>query len=312
MEYTFRDKNYKLSKFKTFLTNQLKSEPIEIVINFLIEFIQQNNFEFDDLLSILSRYVDYSKRAGIENAILFEFVENEINKLSEFINDANILPISKVYYQIKSNYALHFIEQNLEILPNNKNKVSVLLFKVDILRKKAKLDEALSILSDCFNQSYELDLYDSLELKRTIFEKMALISDLENNSDAAINFYIYYCAFQAGLEFLRFPYLNEYRTFRVPYSIVENPEQEIIQVDRHLKEKNMNIKLFNTFLQDLYRIEIPKAFKLENINIDSFTVSGIDVKELTYYTYYIPSLSVKELVLTIEFLTSQKIKNFKN
>lgn len=50
MEYNFREKNYKVSRFKTFLTNQLKTQSLETVFDSMFEFIQQNEFEFKDLL----------------------------------------------------------------------------------------------------------------------------------------------------------------------------------------------------------------------------------------------------------------------
>ncbi|PJJ67338.1 hypothetical protein [Chryseobacterium geocarposphaerae] len=310
MEYSFREKDYKVSRFKTFLTNQIKTKSLETVFNFLGEFIEQNDFEFSDLLSILDRYIDYSKKIGLENANLFAFVDSKIKKLSDSNNPEILLSVSSLHHKIESKYALNFIEDNLDKIPNNtKEKVLVLLFKADILLKNKEFDKAFSILRDCSNQSYGLYIYDSLELKRTIFEKMAFIGELQGQSDVAINFYIYHCAFQASLEFLHFPYLEQYRNFRLPYSIVENPEQEVISIDKHLKEKNIDIHLFNAFLQNFYYTEIPKAFKLEHINIKTFMVTELPVKELTYYTYYISNLSVNELVSTIEFLISQKIKN---
>jgi len=60
----------------------------------------------------------------------------------------------------------------------------------------------------------------------------------------------------------------------------------------------------------LYRKEIPKAFRLENIDIDTFTVSSSNVQDLVHYTSYIPKLSVRDLVSSIELLTANKIKDF--
>lgn len=77
----------------------------------------------------------------------------------------------------------------------------------------------------------------------------------------------------------------------------------------HLRNININIDVFNSFLQDLYRKEIPKAFKLENIDIDTFTVSNSNVQDLVHHTSYIPKLAVRDLVSSIELLTSDKIKD---
>ncbi|WBX97901.1 MULTISPECIES: hypothetical protein [Chryseobacterium] len=309
MEYSFREKNYKVSRFKTFLTNQLKTQSLETVFDSLFVFIQQNEFEFKDLLSILDKYIDYSKRMHIEIETVFDYVNDKLTKKSEYNIIESILPISNLYYIIDRNYALNFLDENIGKLPDNtKEKVLALLFKSDILLENKEMDKAFSILRDCSNQCYDLYIFDSLELKRTIFEKMAIIGEIEKKSDVAINFYIYYCAFQAGFEFLRFPYLETYRNFRLSYSVVENPEQEIIDLERHLKEKNINIHSFNSFLQNIYRTEIPKAFKLENIDIDTFSVSESSITELTYYSSYTSNLLVKELISTIELLISQQIK----
>ncbi|UMQ41573.1 hypothetical protein MKS83_19575 [Chryseobacterium sp. Y16C] len=311
MEYSFREKNYKVSRFKTFLTNQLKTQSFETVFNFLSEFIEQNNFEFSDLLSILDRYIDYSKKISLENTKLFAFVDSKIKKLSDPNNTENLLAISRLYHKIESKYALNFIEYNLDKIPNNtKEKVLILLFKAGILLENKESDNAFSVLRDCSNQSYNLYIFDSLELKRTIYEKMSIIGELENKSDVAINYYTYYCAFQASVEFLHFPYLDSYRNFRIPYSIVENPDQEIIQIDKHLKAKNFDIRSFNSFLQKLYHNEIPNAFKLEKIDIDTFTVSNLSIKDLTYYSTYFSTLSVREVVSTIEIIVSREMKNF--
>ncbi|SDI14058.1 hypothetical protein [Chryseobacterium jejuense] len=309
MEYSFRGKNYKVSRFKTFLTNQLKTQSLETVFDSLIEFVHQNEFEFQDLLSILNRYIDYSKRMDIEIETVFDYVNDKLTKKSEYDIIESVLPISNLYNTISYNYTLNFLDENLGKIPDNtKEKVLALLLKSDIALQNNEIHKAFSVLRDCSNQCYNLYIFDSLELKRTIFEKMAIIGELERKSDVAINFYIYYCAFQAGLEFLLFPYLETYRNFRLPYSIVENPEQEIIDLERHLKEKNIDIHSFNNFLQNFYRIEIPKAFKLENIDINTFSVSNLPVKDLTYYSSYISNLSVRELISKIEIMTSQKIK----
>ena len=311
MEYHFREKNYKVSRFKTFLTNQLKTHSLETVFNFMTEFIQQNDFEFNDLLSILGRYIDYSKEIGLKKENVFAFVDGQIKKLSNLTAAESLLPLSTLYYKIESKYALNFIEENLEKIPSStKERLSVLLLKADILSKNKEFDKAFSVLRDCSNQSYDLYIFDSLEFKRTIYEKMVIICELENKSDVAISYYMYYCAFQASVEFLHFPYIETYRNFRIPYSIVENPEQEIIQIDKHLNAKNFDIRLFNSVLQELYHNEIPKAFRLEKIDIDTFNVSNLSVKDLTYYSNYLSTLSVRELVSTIEIFVSQKMRDF--
>lgn len=245
----------------------------------------------------------------IEIETVFNYVNDKLTRKSEYNIIESLLPISNLYYLINFNYALNCLDANLGKVPDNtKEKVLALLFKSDIFLENKEIDKAFSILRDCSNQAYDLYLFDSLELKRTIFEKMAIIGELEKKSDVAINFYIYYCAFQAGLEFLRFPYLETYRNFRLPYSIVENPKHEIIDIERHLGEKNIDIHSFNSFLQNFYKTEIPKAFKLEDIDIDTFSVSKSSIKDLTYYSSFTSNLVVSELISTIELLTSQKIK----
>ncbi|UZT98983.1 hypothetical protein ODZ84_05270 [Chryseobacterium fluminis] len=307
MEYIFREKTYKVSKFKTFLTNQLKSQSLETANTFLLEFIQNNEFEFNDLISILDRFIDYAKRLGDENEKVLEFVHK---KSVEYRSVENTLHLSNLFYKINPYYALNYIDENFDLIPNNsKEKVSVLLFKADILLENNELEKAFSVLRDCSDQCYDLYIFDALELKRTIYEKMAVICQLEKRSDAAISFYIYHCSFQAGVEFLHFPYLDTYRNFRLPYSIIENTNNEIIQIDMHLRNININIDVFNSFLQDLYRKVMPKAFKLENIDIDTFTVSNSNVQDLVHYTSYIPKLTVRDLVSSIELLTSDKIKD---
>lgn len=312
MEYNFRDKNYKISKFKTFLTNELKKQEIETVYQFLLEFIQSNDFEYKDMLSILSRYIDYSHRFNVNAVKIYEFVNYSLEKYADKDKIENVLPISNLIYQINADYSLKFIDENLDKIDNNtKEKVEILLFKADILIERKEFDKAFSLLRDCSNQSYDLYIFDSLELKRTIYEKMAIIGELEKKSDVAINYYIYYSAFQASLEFLHFPYLNTYRNFRIPYSIIENPNDEIISLGHHLDNRNLNINEFNSFLQEIYKVEIPRAFKLENLDIDTFSVSDSPIKELTYYSNYVMNLNVQELVSTIEFIVAQKIKNFR-
>ena len=312
MEYNFRDKNYKVSKFKTFLTNELKKQEIETVYQFLLEFIQSNDFEYKDMLSILSRYIDYSHRFNVNAVKIYEFVNYSLEKYADKDKIENVLPISNLIYQINADYSLKFIDENLDKIDNNtKEKVEILLFKADILIERKEFDKAFSLLRDCSNQSYDLYIFDSLELKRTIYEKMAIIGELEKKSDVAVNYYIYYSAFQASLEFLDFPYLNTYRNFRIPYSIIENPNDEIISLGHHLDNRNLNINEFNSFLQEIYKVEIPRAFKLENLDIDTFSVSDSPIKELTYYSNYVMNLNVHELVSTIEFIVAQKIKNFR-
>ena len=312
MEYNFRDKNYKVSKFKTFLTNELKKQEIETVYQFLLEFIQSNDFEYKDMLSILSRYIDYSHRFNVNAVKIYEFVNYSLEKYADKDKIENVLPISNLIYQINADYSLKFIDENLDKIDNNtKEKVEILLFKADILIERKEFDKAFSLLRDCSNQSYDLYIFDSLELKRTIYEKMAIIGELEKKSDVAVNYYIYYSAFQASLEFLNFPYLNTYRNFRIPYSIIENPNDEIISLGHHLDNRNLNINEFNSFLQEIYKVEIPRAFKLENLVIDTFSVSDSPIKELTYYSNYVMNLNVQELVSTIEFIVEQKIKNFR-
>ncbi len=312
MEYNFRDKNYKISKFKTFLTNELKKQEIETVYQFLLEFIQNNDFEYKDMLSILSRYIDYSHRFNVNAVKIYEFVNYSLEKYADKDKIENVLPISNLIYQINADYSLKFIDENLDKIDNNtKEKVEILLFKADILIERKEFDRAFSLLRDCSNQSYDLYIFDSLELKRTIYEKMAIIGELEKKSDVAVNYYIYYSAFQASLEFLNFPYLNTYRNFRIPYSIIENPNDEIISLGHHLDNRNLNINEFNSFLQEIYKVEIPRAFKLENLDIDTFSVSDSPIKELTYYSNYVMNLNVQELVSTIEFIVEQKIKNFR-
>ncbi|QBR12776.1 hypothetical protein [Sphingobacterium sp. CZ-2] len=312
MEYNFRDKNYKVSKFKTFLTNELKKQEIETVYQFLLEFIQSNDFEYKDMLSILSRYIDYSHKFNVIEVKIYEFVNYNLEKYADKDKIENVLPTSNLIYQISADYSLKFIDENLDKIYNNtKEKVEILLFKADILIERKEFDKAFSLLRDCSNQSYDLYIFDSLELKRTIYEKMAIIGELEKKSDVAINYYIYYSAFQASLEFLHFPYLNTYRNFRIPYSIIENPNDEIISLGHHLDNRNLNINEFNSFLQEIYKVEIPRAFKLENLDIDTFSVSDSPIKELTYYSNYVMNLNVQELVSTIEFIVAQKIKNFR-
>jgi hypothetical protein len=312
MEYNFRDKNYKISKFKTFLTNELKKQEIETVYQFLLEFIQSNDFEYKDMLSILSRYIDYSHRFNVNAVKIYEFVNYSLEKYADKDKIENVLPISNLIYQINADYSLKFIDENLDKIDNNtKEKVEILLFKADILIERKEFDKAFSLLRDCSNQSYDLYIFDSLELKRTIYEKMAIIGELEKKSDVAVNYYIYYSAFQASLEFLDFPYLNTYRNFRIPYSIIENPNDEIISLGHHLDNRNLNINEFNSFLQEIYKVEIPRAFKLENLDIDTFSISDSPIKELTYYSNYVMNLNVQELVSTIEFIVEQKIKNFR-
>ena len=312
MEYNFRDKNYKVSKFKTFLTNELKKQEIETVYQFLLEFIQSNDFEYKDMLSILSRYIDYSHKFNVIEVKIYEFVNYNLEKYADKDKIENVLPTSNLIYQISADYSLKFIDENLDKIYNNtKEKVEILLFKADILIERKEFDKAFSLLRDCSNQSYDLYIFDSLELKRTIYEKMAIIGELEKKSDVAINYYIYYSAFQASLEFLHFPYLNTYRNFRIPYSIIENPNDEIISLGHHLDNRNLNINEFNSFLQEIYKVEIPRAFKLENLDIDTFSVSDSPIKELTYYSNYVMNLNVQELVSTIEFIVAQKIKNIR-
>ena len=312
MEYNFRDKNYKISKFKTFLTNELKKQEIETVYQFLLEFIQSNDFEYKDMSSILSRYIDYSHRFNVNAVKIYEFVNYSLEKYADKDKIENVLPTSNLIYQISADYSLKFIDENLDKIDNNtKEKVAILLFKADILIERKEFDKAFSLLRDCSNQSYDLYIFDSLELKRTIYEKMAIIGELEKKSDVAINYYIYYSAFQASLEFLHFPYLNTYRNFRIPYSIIENPNDEIISLGHHLDNRNLNINEFNSFLQEIYKVEIPRAFKLENLDIDTFSVADSPIKELTYYSNYVMNLNVQELVSTIEFIVEQKIKNFR-
>ena len=312
MEYNFRDKNYKISKFKTFLTNELKKQEIETVYQFLLEFIQSNDFEYKDMLSILSRYIDYSHRFNVNAVKIYEFVNYSLEKYADKDKIENVLPTSNLIYQISADYSLKFIDENLDKIDNNtKEKVAILLFKADILIERKEFDKAFSLLRDCSNQSYDLYIFDSLELKRTIYEKMAIIGELEKKSDVAVNYYIYYSAFQASLEFLDFPYLNTYRNFRIPYSIIENPNDEIISLGHHLDNRNLNINEFNSFLQEIYKVEIPRAFKLENLDIDTFSISDSPIKELTYYSNYVMNLNVQELVSTIEFIVEQKIKNFR-
>lgn len=312
MEYIFREKEYKVSKFKTFLTNQLKSKDFEMVFNFLIEFIEQNHFEFADLCSILERYIEYAKKNNSQSELIFDFVSSQLKKLDNYNSSENILSISTLFEKIDFRYALNYIDENLQQLPNNtKGRAWIILFKSDIFFKNGELDKAFSQLRDCSNHSYNLSIFDSLELKRIIYERMAIIAATEHNSDSAINFYTYYCVFQASLEFLHFPYLDTYRNFRLSYSIVEYPEQEIIQIDRFLKQNNFDLHLFNSFLQRIYEFEIPKAFKLENIDMRTFSVSEADIKDLTYYSNYISNLSVQELASSLEILSSNAVKDLK-
>lgn len=312
MAQIFRGKEYKVSKFKTFLTNQLISQDFETVFNFLIEFIEQNHFMFTDLCSILERYVKYAKKNNSQNELIFDFVSSQLKKLDNYNSPENILSISTLYEKIDFMYVLNYIDENLQQIPNNtKGRAWVILFTSGIFFKKGELDKAFSLLRDCSNQSYYLSIFDSLELKKIIYERMAMIASAENNSAAAINFYTYYCVFQASLEFLHFPYLDTYRNFRLPYSIVENPEQEIIQIDRFLNQNNIDIYLFNSFLQRIYEFEIPKAFKLDNIDMRTFSVSEAAIKDLTYYSSYISNLSVQELVSSLEILSSNTVKDLK-
>lgn len=139
MEYTFSEKNYKISKFKTFLTNQSKSQSIETVFQFLVDFIYQNNFEFQDLISILDRYIDYAKRIGFENDLIFNFVNDQLSNLQEYQSNDNILLLSNLYQKIDNKYALHHIEENQTKIPDNsKEKVTALLFKSDLLIENRK------------------------------------------------------------------------------------------------------------------------------------------------------------------------------
>lgn len=313
MEYNFKNKNYKVSRFKTFLTNQLKKESIEIVSKYLNEFIENNNFELHDLFSILDRYLDYSTKLRENSEEKFIYINSKIENFPHINENENIFAIAKLYNQIKCDYSLNFIDENINKLKNNtKEKVQILLFKSDLLVSKNKFDKAFSVLRDCSNQSYDLYIFDSLELKRSIFEKMSIIGELENKSDVAINYFIYYTIFQASLEFLNFPYLDSYRNFRLKYSIIKNSENEIICLNKHLTNLNIDINLFNNFLQDIYKNDIPSAFKLTNIEIDTFNVSNSPIKELTYYSNYMINLSVSELVSEIELLGAKKIKTLAN
>lgn len=311
MEYFFRDKYYKISRFKTYLTNQLKKNNIEHIHQFLIEFIENNDFEMKDLISILDRYINYSNQQNIETGITKKYIDSKIDLYNFKINSEFLLPIANLYRNISREYALNYIKINENILSNNtKEKVQFLLLKSDLYAEMKDFNKAFPILVNCSNQSYNLYIFDSLELKRTIFEKMAIIGELENKSDVALNYYLYYSAFQASLEFLHFPYLDSYRNFRMNYSILEKPNDEIIKLQEHLSKQKIEIQAFNRLLQDIYKYEIPKAFKLNNIDIDTFEVSRTQMNELRYYSNYINSLQVNELVSNIEYLTSQKIKNY--
>lgn len=311
MEYIFRNKNYKVSKFKTYLTNQLKKDSIENVNTHLTEFIDNNNLEMRDLISILNRYIDYSLQLEKNNIETKNYIDSKIKLYPEKINNEFLISIANLYRQIDIDYSLSFIESEQNKLENNtKQKIQFLLLKTDLLIEKKEFNTAFSTLRDCSNQSYNLYIFDSLELKRTIFEKMSIIGELENKSDVALNYYIYYSAFQASCEFLHFPYLDSYKNFRMVYTILEDPNQEIVKLEHHLMNQKINIEVFDKFLQEIYKYEIPKAFKLDNIDINNFSVSNSPIKELTYYSNYINSIEVSELVSNIEFLTSQKIKNY--
>lgn len=309
MEYNFRTKNYKISGFKTYLTNQLKKQPIETIYQFLTEFIENNNFENVDMFSILDRYIDYSNRIGLDKEKIYDYVLLNLQKFPNQDAIENIIPLSNLYCKIKSDYALNFLNDNIgRVGDNTKEKVQVLLLKADILIEKKEFDKAFSVLRDCSNQSYDLYIFDSLELKRTIYQKMAKIGEMQNKSDVALTYYIYYCAFQASCEFLSFPYLDTYRNFRLDYSIVESPDDEIIQISQHILKNNIPLNLLNSFLQEIYRREIPKVFKVDNIDIYTFSILKSPIKELTYYSNYISNLSVPDLVSAIEMMTSSQIR----
>ena len=114
MEYNFRDKNYKVSKFKTFLTNELKKQEIETVYQFLLEFIQSNDFEYKDMLSILSRYIDYSHKFNVIEVKIYEFVNYNLEKYADKDKIENVLPTSNLIYQISADYSLKFIDESME------------------------------------------------------------------------------------------------------------------------------------------------------------------------------------------------------
>ena len=106
----------------TFSTTEFKKEATKInakkgplaAINFIQDFIDNNNLEFEDLIKLLKKSISYRiKDKNTPKSDLLEYINQEVKKYPDYLVPENLVLTAQIMYKIDTVSSIEFLENSL-------------------------------------------------------------------------------------------------------------------------------------------------------------------------------------------------------
>lgn len=256
-----KNKSYDISGVKKKSTELKDKEGFRSSINFVKDFIQQTNIEFNELISLLKKIVPYmNKEKTISQEEIISFIYSSIEKFQEKNKIENLTIIADLLRRANYKFGLEYLESKLGVVETDKDKTLeyfepfILLgdfYLADKQGDKAfRTIQRAGLLVTNFS-----DKFDYLWKQKIISEKSALIC-LKGQKKSLYADYLHYeiVAFilEVAIDATHFPYLSRFFHHKELFCNASWGFQENKDFDNALED----LKIFEyrqNLLDDIYQ-----------------------------------------------------------
>lgn len=295
MTYPFDNKTLDISSIKRNLTNLRKKSGVETSFNKLADFLNTTTLNLKDALSIFDRYVEYCNELKKEPKETMTFVMNAFEKFDEKELDLYLISLANLYGQVKTEYGLQFISQNLGETIDNEQKIELLFIASSFYCELKKYDDAFKTLRQANDLCYYGDLSHALRNKGKVSFKMAEIGQLENKPDVYLNYCINFIIYDAARELTNLPHVYPY--FR-GIEEFENKTYFLFEDEYFIEacSKMFGADKFQEIILDILKNQLFAAFTIDNSYCNEEKLKTLDTKELVKFDTTIRELKTLDVL----------------
>jgi hypothetical protein len=272
-----KNKSYDISEIKKKSTVLKDKEGFLSSINFVKDFIEQTNIEFNELVSLLKKIVPYMKKEKIiSDEEIIKFINSTVDKFEEKHKIENLTVIADLLSRANNKFGLEYLESKLGAFETDKNKTleyfDALILLSDFYLADKQGDKAFrTIQRATLLVTNFSDKFDYLWKQKIISEKCARIC-LKGQKKPQYADYLHYEIVAFILEIARdaiyFPHLSGFfhrkeLFYNADWGFQENEDfdnaLEDLKITKHRKDLLNDIYQF-TFNELPLKMGIPTEY----------------------------------------------------
>ncbi len=276
--YNFENKIFDIPSIKRHLTRIRKKEGTETSFNKLKSFLQSTSINLKDAVSIIARYVEYANETKKDFKETITFVMGFLEKYDSKELDNYIIPLASIYGQVKTEYGIQFISQNICEVHSISEKIELLYMSSDFFCELNKYDNAFKLLRQVNDLCYLEHLSGALRNKGKVSFKMADIGKAENKHDVYLTYCLNGIIYETARELTGLPHIYPY--FRAIEEF-ENKTYFLFEEDYFIEASSKIIGpgKFQEIVLDILKNKLFPIFKVDNSYCNEAKLKTIDLKK---------------------------------